>query len=104
MHRRSVWTWEEGGWEKNRWVMELGWEGPEWESEKWRGWVFEMGRAKVCPFFFLTISSAGPPVNVAMAIEVASIDHISEANMVKNRHSLLLSVPRFSIITSQLSQ
>lgn len=26
---------------------------------------------------------AGPPVNVAMAIEVASIDHISEANMVK---------------------
>lgn len=32
---------------------------------------------------FLTSSSAGPPVNVAMAIEVASIDHISEANMVK---------------------
>lgn len=31
---------------------------------------------------FLTLSSAGPPVNVAMAIEVASIDHISEANMV----------------------
>lgn len=25
---------------------------------------------------------AGPPVNVALAIEVASIDHISEANMV----------------------
>lgn len=31
---------------------------------------------------FLIFSSAGPPVNVAMAIEVASIDHISEANMV----------------------
>lgn len=31
----------------------------------------------------------GPPVNVAMAIEVASIDHISEANMVK-----YLSPPR----------
>lgn len=25
----------------------------------------------------------GPPVNVAMAVEVASIDHISEANMVR---------------------
>lgn len=28
--------------------------------------------------FFYT----GPPLNVALAIEVASIDHISEANMV----------------------
>lgn len=25
---------------------------------------------------------SGPPVNVALAIEVASIDHISEVNMV----------------------
>lgn len=33
---------------------------------------------------FLTSPSTGPPVNVAMAIEVASIDHISEANMVKS--------------------
>lgn len=32
---------------------------------------------------FLICFSSGPPVNVAMAIEVASIDHISEANMVK---------------------
>ncbi|XP_054993766.1 gamma-aminobutyric acid receptor subunit delta isoform X2 [Sorex araneus] len=30
---------------------------------------------QLCPFL------AGPPVNVALAIEVASIDHISEANM-----------------------
>ena len=38
-----------------------------------------IGAGAVC----LTPLSAGPPVNVAMAIEVASIDHISEANMVK---------------------
>lgn len=36
-----------------------------------------------CLLPFLTCPPAGPPVNVAMAIEVASIDHISEANMVK---------------------
>lgn len=33
-------------------------------------------------FYFLTRLFTGPPVNVSMAIEVASIDHISEANMV----------------------
>ncbi len=33
---------------------------------------------------FLTSPPTGPPVNVAMAIEVASIDHISEANMVNS--------------------
>lgn len=60
--------------------------------------VLEMGRGKVCPCF-LTISSAGPPVNVAMAIEVASIDHISEANMVKN--TVTLSV---FIVTKRLPQ
>lgn len=32
--------------------------------------------------FILLLYYLGPPVNVAMAIEVASIDHISEANMV----------------------
>lgn len=45
------------------------------------GCVFEVGRGKVC-FLFSLLIPAGPPVNVAMAIEVASIDHISEANMV----------------------
>lgn len=30
----------------------------------------------------LMVLFKGPPVNVAMAIEVTSIDHISEANMV----------------------
>lgn len=33
-------------------------------------------------FLFSLFFPTGPPVNVAMAIEVASIDHISEANMV----------------------
>lgn len=43
---------------------------------------------RACVRLFAAISPlfphapAGPPVNVAMAIEVASIDHISEANMV----------------------
>lgn len=35
----------------------------------------------------------GPPVNVAMAIEVASIDHISEANMVKHRAASSTEIP-----------
>lgn len=36
----------------------------------------------------------GPPVNVALALEVASIDHISEANMVgASQHSSLSCVP-----------
>lgn len=33
---------------------------------------------------------SGPPVNVALAIEVASIDHISEVNMVRYQ----LNLPR----------
>ena len=41
------------------------------------------GEGKGAGVVCLTALSAGPPVNVAMAIEVASIDHISEANMVK---------------------
>ncbi|KAI7789929.1 putative gamma-aminobutyric acid receptor subunit delta, partial [Triplophysa rosa] len=36
---------------------------------------------KLSRFSWLKNPSAGPPVNVAMAVEVASIDHISEANM-----------------------
>lgn len=39
-----------------------------------KGWVGSV---------FSPLPPTGPPVNVAMAIEVASIDHISEANMVK---------------------
>lgn len=39
------------------------------------------GLGRICAFHLSP--PAGPPVNVAMAIEVASIDHISEANMVK---------------------
>lgn len=45
---------------------------------KWEKWWW--GGSDLC---LSPLPPAGPPVNVAMAIEVASIDHISEANMVK---------------------
>lgn len=94
-----------GGAETDAW-MEWGWEGlmdSEWEEKvcvcmcvymcvstgEGGGWLS-----------FLTYPPAGPPVNVAMAIEVASIDHISEANMVM--YSVLLSSP--SIMPSSLQQ
>jgi len=35
---------------------------------------------------------SGPPVNVALAIEVASIDHISEVNMVRCELHLVVNV------------
>ncbi|KAG7226926.1 hypothetical protein INR49_022221 [Caranx melampygus] len=61
-------------WEGNRWMVEGGWEGlmdgvsrEECVCVEGVGWG--------------VVGVAGPPVNVAMAIEVASIDHISEANM-----------------------
>lgn len=55
-----------------------------WIQNKQRRCVclFKLDRGQVC-FLFSPVHPAGPPVNVAMAIEVASIDHISEANMVK---------------------
>ena len=35
---------------------------------------------------------SGPPVNVALAIEVASIDHISEVDMVRCELHLVVNV------------
>lgn len=52
------------------WVMDGGWA----EQLRW------CSGSDLC---LSPLPPAGPPVNVAMAIEVASIDHISEANMVK---------------------
>jgi hypothetical protein len=42
---------------------------------------------------------AGPPVNVALALEVASIDHISEVNMVGDRRS----APRVTCTESRMN-
>lgn len=59
----------------------------------WKGsWVLGWG------FYYNNVSRllllTGPPVNVALALEVASIDHISEANMVgASQHSSLGCVP-----------
>lgn len=52
------------------------------------GWGFYYDN--ISRSLFLT----GPPVNVALALEVASIDHISEANMVgASQHGSLGCVP-----------
>lgn len=51
--------------------------GIDWRNQWWGGSDLCLSPLSPHP------PPAGPPVNVAMAIEVASIDHISEANMVK---------------------
>lgn len=66
---------KDGRWVENRWRMDS------YQAVKLCGSVWFM-KGWGLPSF-LTSFPVGPPVNVAMAIEVASIDHISEANMVK---------------------
>lgn len=59
--------------------------------------MFAVGE-DACLLFVLTSPPAGPPVNVAMAIEVASIDHISEANMV-----ILATFPHLLTVNSSIT-
>lgn len=54
-----------------------------------------------CLLFFSLLFSSGPPVIVGMSINIASIDSISEVNMVCNRTSSVL-LKLASFVTIQL--